>query len=292
MVQQLSFTEEEIVYPGDGIQLAGTLLLPATSQPCPAVVCVHGSGPDTRTGYRWIGESFARQGIAALIYDKRGTGLSGGNWKRDKWSFRELANDALGGIRYLKQRPEIDGQQVGLWGISEGGWVVPMAAASSQDVDFVITISAAGISPLEQERYRRGLQDRESSHSAVERLWKQTLTNLLFMTLALPPLKLLSGIPGFSARTFPHDPLPDWRKLTQPVLAIWGEADKAVPPQVSKTMVEQALKASGHHNYTLRTFPNGDHGLGYMKAEGTGEPVWTHVPGYSEALTDWIHNLT
>jgi alpha-beta hydrolase superfamily lysophospholipase len=74
-------TSEETVHFASGdITLAGTLVFPEGSQPHPAVVLLHGSGPQKRdlVTARW----FAAEGIAALAYDKRGVGQSGGDFLR------------------------------------------------------------------------------------------------------------------------------------------------------------------------------------------------------------------
>ncbi|GCE14808.1 alpha/beta hydrolase family protein [Tengunoibacter tsumagoiensis] len=283
-----TFKEEDVRYSSGDLSLAGTLLLPETDRSCPAVVCVHGSGPETRSSTRHIGELFAEKGIAALIYDKRGTGSSMGNWFKDYWSYRELANDALAGVQFLKSRPEIDASQIGLWGLSEGGWVAPLAAASSLDVAFLITASAAGMSPLQQESYRRGLIDR-ASPSAWKRLWRRSMTRLLFALVAFPPLKLLPGITGFSARTFDYDPVPVWKNIKQPVLALWSDEDTCVPPRESAAIIEKALQEGGNRAYTLYTFPHGDHCFYYSQENAAGQMVWDLVPGYSEMMTNWVN---
>lgn len=75
------FEEHRVKFHTQAVKLAGSLLLPRSEAPVPAVVFVHGAGQQTREPYREAGEYFARQGIAALIYDKRGTGQSGGTYE-------------------------------------------------------------------------------------------------------------------------------------------------------------------------------------------------------------------
>jgi pimeloyl-ACP methyl ester carboxylesterase len=70
--------EHHVEFHNQDVKLAGSLLLPKSEVPVPAVVFVHGAGRQTREPYREVGEYFASHGIAALIYDKRGTGQSGG----------------------------------------------------------------------------------------------------------------------------------------------------------------------------------------------------------------------
>src|SRR4029077_7558309 len=139
-------SEETVHFASDGITLAGTLVLPEGSQTHPAVVLFHGSGPQTRDLFtaRW----FAAEGIAALAYDKRGVGESGGDFR--KVPLMELCDDGLGAITYLKSRKEIDAKRIGVWGLSQGGWLGPLAASRSADVAFVIAVSGPGVSPGEQ----------------------------------------------------------------------------------------------------------------------------------------------
>lgn len=76
-----SYREKEVRFSNGEITLSGTVYLPSKTGPHPAVVFIHGDGPDIREGYRFFAELFARRGIAALIYDKRGTGASTGDWQ-------------------------------------------------------------------------------------------------------------------------------------------------------------------------------------------------------------------
>src|SRR5262249_55498938 len=131
--------EEAVVFHNGAVRLAGTLLLPRTDKPVPAVVFVHGAAYHDREDNREEAEFFARRGIAALIYDKRGCGASTGDWTAA--SQFDLAEDALAAIRLLKGRPEIDKRHLGLWGMSQGAGVIPLAAVRSPDIAFLIAVS-------------------------------------------------------------------------------------------------------------------------------------------------------
>jgi predicted nucleic acid-binding Zn ribbon protein len=79
--RRIRFRQREVEF-GDGeVSLSGTIVLPASEDPHPGVVIVHGSGPLTRRVPRYMAELFAHRGIAALVYDKRGTGESTGEWR-------------------------------------------------------------------------------------------------------------------------------------------------------------------------------------------------------------------
>ena len=139
-------TEEAVHFASGKITLAGTLVLPVGPGPHPAVVLFHGSGAQERDMFmaRW----FAEQGAAALAYDKRGVGESSGDFRAVP--FMELCDDGLAGIEYLKSRKEINEKRIGVWGLSQGGWLGPLAASRSSDVSFVIAVSGPGVSPGEQ----------------------------------------------------------------------------------------------------------------------------------------------
>ena len=66
----------------------------------------------------------------------------------------DLAGDALAGVKWLQAQPGIDSRKVGLWGISQGGWITPLAAAAEAGVPaFVINSSGPGTSLRRQDTY-------------------------------------------------------------------------------------------------------------------------------------------
>jgi dienelactone hydrolase len=152
------YREEAVRFHNGEVALAGTLLTPFGRGPHPAVVIMHGSIPSERDFYRVYADHFTRRGIAALIYDKRGFGASGGNARS---TIAERAEDALSGLRYVQGRPEIDPRKVGLWGFSNSTWSLPVAAVRSTDVAFLVATGAAGVSMAQAEIHRRTWELRE-----------------------------------------------------------------------------------------------------------------------------------
>ncbi|MDR3682320.1 MAG: alpha/beta hydrolase, partial [Geothrix sp.] len=73
--------QEDITFPSGNLTLAGTIFIPAGKGPHPGVVFLHGSGAEGRWASNFLAAAFARRGFAALAYDKRGVGKSGGNWQ-------------------------------------------------------------------------------------------------------------------------------------------------------------------------------------------------------------------
>src|SRR5262245_45606166 len=138
----LRLKEEVVRFPSGAHVLAGTLVLPPTQGPHPAVVLAHGSTPLSRYYFGPDPYMYPAHGVAVLFYDKRGVGASTGARTE---SIAELAADLLAGVAYLQTRADIDPKQIGLVGHSEGGWVAPEAAAQSKDVAFIIAGAASGL---------------------------------------------------------------------------------------------------------------------------------------------------
>jgi pimeloyl-ACP methyl ester carboxylesterase len=144
----LSYRADEVRFSNDSVNLSGTLYAPRSGGPHPAVVFVHGSGPETRKEYAFFAKLFARSNFAALAYDKRGTGQSGG--KLYESDYRDYAEDALAAADYLRRSDRVDADCIGLVGFSEGEWVAPLAASLSDGIAFLIIVSPSGVSPAAQ----------------------------------------------------------------------------------------------------------------------------------------------
>jgi hypothetical protein len=134
----------------DGVLLAGTLLLPHGAGPFPAVVCHFGSDRWTRSaGYNGFTRIWLDAGIAVLSYDKRGVGQSGGICCpfREPGYFALLARDVLAGFDLIADHPLIDRTRIGLYGFSQGGWVVPIVPTlTPRQVAFVVIGSGPAVS--------------------------------------------------------------------------------------------------------------------------------------------------
>lgn len=151
-VKPYPYDEEEVVYENAeaGITLAGTLTLPRSEGPFPAVILITGSGAQNRDeeimGHRpflVLSDYLTRRGIAVLRVDDRGVGGSTGNFSQA--TTEDFAGDVLAGIEYLKSREEIDPARIGLIGHSEGGLIAPIVAVESPDVAFIVLMAGPGI---------------------------------------------------------------------------------------------------------------------------------------------------
>lgn len=155
------YTVEEVELWNEGaeVTLAGTLTLPLGEGPFPAVILITGAGPqdrdETLCGHKpfWVlADHLTRSGIAVLRMDDRGVGESTGDFSGALTD--DFAADALVGVAYLKERPEIG--RIGLIGHSEGGIAASIAALHSDDLSFLVLMATPGVVG-EEVLYRQGV---------------------------------------------------------------------------------------------------------------------------------------
>lgn len=146
------YIEEELSYENEeaGIRLAGTLTLPRSEGPFPAVILITGSGGQDRNetvfGHRpflVLADYLTRKGMAVLRVDDRGVGGSTGDLLGS--TIEDFAGDVLAGVNYLMSRKEINPGKIGLIGHSEGADVAPIAAVRSSDVAFIVLLAGTGV---------------------------------------------------------------------------------------------------------------------------------------------------
>lgn len=105
-----------------------------------AVIFVHGLGKQSR--FMLGAERFARDGIAAFVYDKRGVGKSQGiyegNQSVSEKNLNLLVDDALAAFNTLAAHPKLREVPLGLTGISQAGWIFPITVTKAAKVDFLV----------------------------------------------------------------------------------------------------------------------------------------------------------
>lgn len=289
------YREDEVAYENRGanIKLAGTLTLPKSEWPTPAVILLSGSGPQDRNeslmGHKpflVLADALTRRGIAVLRVDDRGVGGSTGSTSAA--TTEDFAADALAGVAYLKTRKEIDPAKIGLAGHSEGGMVAALAASRSPDVAFIIMLAGTGV-PGEEILYRQGqliakAGGADAAKLALQRDVQQRMFEALktekdlaaaekrLQEIADESLAKLSeddaGKESAAAQAraqvksvlspwfryfLTYDPRPALRKVSCPVLALNGERDLQVDPKQNLPEIEAALKEGGNRDCTCRT---------------------------------------
>lgn len=308
--QNFSFTEKEVRFRNGSVELVGTLISPQKEKPSPAIVFLHGSGPATRAGARPYAVEFARMGIASLIFDKRGSGASGGSWLTS--SLEDLTNDALASVEFLKTLDSVDPQRIGFWGVSQAGWVATLAASRSSDIGFMILISGGGATPRESElfSYRTAMkradlaaEDIDDANRVLDAYFNFLATgdNRAGLVTELEKSRNKSWYKYASLdRILPSDenrsnwswvaswdPAPHIEKITCPVLLMFGDRDTDHPTEIAVQKWREGLKKAGNNNVTLMVFAGAGHGI-RMRDSHTGGGRAPFADGYSEAMLGWL----
>jgi pimeloyl-ACP methyl ester carboxylesterase len=307
-------------------QIAGTLSMPKGEGPFPAVVLISGTGHNTRDEDVWghkvfviLADALSRNGIAVLRYDKRGVGGSTGSY--DAATTADFISDAEAAVTWLKTRPQIAVDHIGLLGHSEGGIIAPAVAAADKSVAFVVMLAGPTIrgdklfvlqSAMTAKAY--GAPD---DYIARRKIFDQELYDAILSApsdvMALDRAKVVVAkgvaekiVDPNEAETLPqddtrpweryflaYDPAPILAKLTVPVLALNGSLDVQVPAREDLAAAREALKTNS--KATVIELPGMNHLLQEAK---TGAPneyndiEETMSPTALKIITDWVIKYT
>jgi dienelactone hydrolase len=257
----------------DGTELTGLLTLPATPGPHPAIMSLHGSEAGTKDnfGSQQMSAFMASQGIVTLTYDKRGVGESKGVYVEaaTEKNLSLIAQDAIAGVEYLKSRPEVKADRIGLTGFSQAGWVIPIAASESKDVAYFIILSGPVTSVGHEDLFSTYTNDGDSANNYSQEVIAKRLAD--------------TPHSGF-------DSTPIIATLDQPGLWIWGDQDKSLPSFESESNLKELI-ALGKSNFTSVMLPNADHNL-----QQTSQGLFNEIPyaaGYQEdfyrTIVEWLN---
>jgi dipeptidyl aminopeptidase/acylaminoacyl peptidase len=301
-----AFQEQDITFPNGAVTLAGSLLLPATGggDSLPAVVFLHGSGPEGRWASRYLATQLATHGIAALIFDKRGVGGSTGDWRRATPD--DLVGDGVAAVARLLDEPRIGRGRVGIHGHSQGGTLAPWVAARAPAVAFVIASAAAGL-PLDSveifsilnsvypaaataadsARAREYVSELVAAayHARARGRLDSLVTQLRDRPWFFEPPAPADAYWWFSKSFGQYHPLDWWAQVRVPVLLMYGAEDRRVPAAESAERIGRALRGAGNRDVAVRILPGADHTF-RLAPGASGWPVT--APGYIPSLLEWL----
>lgn len=307
--------EEALTFTNGSVTLSGTVIYPAGPGPFPGVVFLHGSGAEGRWANRYLAYAFARRGVAALIYDKRGVGSSTGDWQEA--GFEDLVGDHSAGVEALRARPRIAPDRVGIHGHSQGGTIAPWVAVENPNVAFVVASAAGGIPTMADmevysvSNYLRVREMEERDRQLAERYVRAIVATAFDgapragleavyqevrdrpWAFPLPPES--DAYWSFSRRIASYDALIYWRRVDVPTLLVYGEADERTASRESASRIAEALLNSRGLRVDVELFPGADHTfrLGDRLLRVTpGAPdrfEWPRtVPGYPDRVIQWV----
>lgn len=316
-----AYRSESVAVANGEIHLHGTLLVPRGEPPFPLVLFIHGAGAEPALVSRHMADRMAREGVAALMWDKRGTGASVGGSPRD--DFAALASDVVAWVEHLQDRHDIDRDRIGLWGWSEGPWVAALAAQQLDGVAALVLVSP-GVGFGDTVYFERGWRMRNAGFSQAEAERAIALRRRINdyyrsgedRTGVLAQLQAMKDdgwyraavdvglLPWPDEVTDPDDPetvafmeRQDFTLLTSladfdgPVLAAFGLQDRCNPARDGADIIEAALTSAGNDHLVLR-YPDAGHvilvWLTGERACSRGIPPAWYPAGYVDESTRWL----
>jgi len=256
-------------------QLPGTLTIPKGAGPFPAVVLVHGSGPNDRDEtlggtktFKDLAWGLASNGVAVLRYEKRTRQYPEKSAQDQGFTVEdETIDDAVAAVDLLAKTAGIDSTRIFVAGHSLGGMLAPrIAARESRTAGLVILAGATRPLEdliLEQTKYILNL---DGTLDDADNAQIQATTALVSQVKALDipgGQPVLGAYRAYWAYLQGYEPAAEAAKLDLPVYILQGERDYQV------TMVDFAnwsTALSGKNNVILQSYP----GLNHLFVSGTG----------------------
>jgi dienelactone hydrolase len=323
--RRIAFDVRDAVFESNGVKLVGRLIMPTGSGKIPIVVLVHGSEQDSALDSYALQRMFPAQGIGAFVYDKRGTGVSGGTYTQD---FELLADDAIAAMKEAKRLAGARLGRIGYQGGSQGGWVVPLAV-NRAPVDFAIVSFGLAVTVLEEDQESVALDMYFHHHStadtakalelarAGERVietgskegyaafdalrqkyksesWYQDVHgDFVFVIMPLDQKQIIDAIShefSFVATTpFRYQPMPTLRSSTTPQLWVLGGDDLEAPSAETAKRIKSLIVQG--KSYSLAVYPGAEHGMTEYELNAKGERVSTRfAPGYFQMMAKFIRD--
>jgi pimeloyl-ACP methyl ester carboxylesterase len=293
---------EEVRFRSGRFRVVGDLRMPAGEGPHPAIIMVHGDGAATRNGAAQFGpmiEIFLRNGYSVFSWDKPGSGESTGELDGGR-KITERTQILADAIDVLVEHPQIDPDRIGLWGISQAGWVMPKALKSTDHVAFMIVVSGGAEDGFEQGGYMVGRKVLGASASEEQAALVETYRPQAHKAATyeeyLEAMEILMEIPALlelmdleitkESKWKPisrdedgfYDPMEDIERTNIPILVFFGARDLIVDPVQGAEAYEAAFQAASNPNGQIVVLPNSAH-------------VFTNHPEYQSTMEAWIQAL-
>lgn len=284
------YDTEDHTFKSNGLTFTGTLYTPKSAPPYPLIVIAHGSGDSKRSfsAYTHYGEYFSTNGVAVFIFDKRGVGDSEGIYTEGEIYFDSLADDLSAAFRFASHLPMIKQRSSGILGISQAGWVIPLALQRIDSIDFVVNVSGPSVPPYYSDNFYKETElrndgfseddirdiveynrtisryvgtfiDRESALAAKARFKDKPWFKKLEYKETLSPEDTLR-LPTYDHyRRSAFDPEPYWNKPSIPILCLFGDKDAHIPVDTIAKRFETIFSSKHFTDYTIKRYPNGGH---------------------------------
>ena len=297
-------TAEDISFETNDLKLNGTIYYPPKDTK-KALVIVTSSGNSDRSASRAEAQLFAKRGTTTFVYDKRGTGISEGNWS--KASIEELASDDINAIKWFSQKTNIPINHIGIKGSSQGASKIPYILNEIKDLKYGIVVSCPGSTLLESDlnywknRNKETLGENIEEASKFERKVFETIAGEISKESLQKEINAAKSQEWFDKVWVPnldeieidkklkYTPLPYFEIIKQPVLIVQGGLDEIIPPN-SYEIITEALEKAQNTKYEIIILKGASHSM--YDVGQSDFPYWSKLhPKYISVLENWINNL-
>lgn len=321
--QRISLETRDTSFTSHDTKLVGRLILPPGDGPVPIVVLLHGAEPDSARDTNMLQRMLPAAGIGAFVYDKRGTGASGGKYTQ---VFSLLADDAVAALAEARRMAGPRGARFGFQGPSQGGWIAPLAATRSNPdflPDFLIVSFGLAVSVADEDReaiafqmglkgyspeviakaqeigaattrifesgMREGIEELDAVRARYrgEPWYKGVYGNYTHIILGMTAEEIRTKGQVYNFGTpVRYDPMPTLRAVTVPQL--WALGGQDIDAPVGETVQRITGLIEGGKPITLAVFPKAEHGMTEFETAPDGTRVSTrYTPGYFQLLIDY-----
>jgi pimeloyl-ACP methyl ester carboxylesterase len=288
-----ALAQQPVNFENRDVTLAGTLYMPDHGDRVPAVIVLWGAQAPTRefAMYQQLATGLPAIGVAVLLFDRRGSGQSGGS--NEHSTFQDLAGDGIAALHALQHNPHIDPKRIGFWGLSQGGWLAILAASETPDAAFAISCSAPLVTPADQMTFavsnlftvrgygtdalRQALAlrhmeaDYNAGHGApydsMVAATRQASTQRWYNDAFLRTVDEVPRTTPDTAwlRVMQYDPITPLEAVHVPLLIFYGGADPWVPVAASVERLRPI--AARKPNISYYVIANADHTLSFPKKQ-------------------------
>ncbi len=326
--RRVALDVKEATFKSRDTVLAGRLVMPRGAKQVPIVVLLHGSEQssaltDSSLQTYFLQHLLPAEGVGAFVYDKRGTGSSGGHYTQD---YSLLAEDAVAALGEARQLAGARLARIGYQGGSQGGWVAPLAA-NRTSVDFVIVCFGLAVNVIDEDQEAVELQMREKGYppeviakalevaSAAETVFENDFKSgfpkldemrsrygsapwykdvqgdyAFFVLQQHSDAELRALAPKFAWHTpFHYDPMLALRADKVPQLWVLGGEDYQAPSAETSRRIKSLIRDG--LPFTLAYYPAGEHGMTLFESSADGQRVSTrYAPGYIRMIRDFARD--
>ncbi|QNL22201.1 alpha/beta hydrolase [Hyphobacterium sp. CCMP332] len=313
-IQSQPENEERLEFISSNDTLVGYLSKPQKVRTFPVIVVLHSAshGHHDNELYNHLETHMNALGIAVFTYDRRGSGESTGDFNTA--SLETLAEDGLNAIQLLKTRNDVVKNRIGFFGISQGGWLGPLAfSMAPNDISFMILLSSSGVSPAKQMEYSavttlkmnnyskeiiekaihlrnitndyyRGNRDRQKTQEEIDMFRDKDWFNDVY-------LPWRGNLPQDISKTkwiheMDFDPKEYFEKVNIPIALFYGATDRWVPIEESIEVWKNVFDKNGNSNFEIHRINRAGHMMILDEDNNPDQEVISEQ--YTERLNRWV----